>query len=91
MEQAIVDLIKFSFSRTDPMLVACLIAIVYWLRLTNRKIDRHIDQDNPAPHALCNLRAQSFQQVAENIEKYRKENREDHSQLFDLLRDRKDR
>lgn len=87
MEHAMVEFLKFMFSRTDPTLVFCLLLIVYWLQKTNKKIDKHIDKDNPSPHPVCELQRQAFRQVAENIDQYRKENREDHQEIFRILRE----
>lgn len=86
MEQAFFDLLRTLFSRSDPMLAACILALGYWIRSTNKKLDRHMDSHNREPHAFCALQGKSIDSVSAQVSQWRTENREDHQQIFDLLR-----
>lgn len=99
MEQTLVDVLKWLFSRSDPMLAGCILVLGYWIWNTNVKIDKHMDSKNREPHAFCEFQGieieatakrseEAAAQLGAQMEKIRTENREDHQQIFNLLRGR---
>lgn len=87
MEEALIDVLKW-FSRSDPLLAGCILALGSWIRTTNKKIDTHVDLKNSDPHPTCVLQRNSMRQLCSEIESIRQENREDHKELFEILRGR---
>lgn len=95
MEQIILELFKNLFSKTDPILASCLIAILIMLYKVNKKIDGHMDPDpkrNPAPHPQCTIHSGKIDDMIEDnkaqhaeiktmIEVSREHAREDINQL----------
>ena len=100
MEQTLVDVLKWMFSRSDPMLAGCILVLGYWIWKTNVKLDEHMDSKNREPHAYCELQGieieatatrsrESAAALAAQMEKIHSENRQDHQQIFNLLRGEK--
>ncbi len=93
MEQTLVDVLKWLFGRSDPVLVGCLLVLGYWQWNTSKKVAKHTDPKNKAPHTACEFQglditaaAKRAEAVAEQVSEMRKENREDHQELFAILR-----
>lgn len=86
MEQALVDVLQWLFTRSDPMLAACVLALCYWISKTNSKIDKHLDPKNEDPHPSCVMQQREFASLKGQVESWRAENREDHGKIFDLMR-----
>ena len=93
MEESLVQVLKWLFSRSDPMLTGCLLILGYWIWNTNKKIDRHTDAKNKTPHTACEFQGIDIEAasvraevVAEQVAEMRKENREDHQEIFAILR-----
>ena len=86
MEQVLVDVLKWLFSRSDPMLVFCFLLLAYWVRKTNKKIDAHLDPNNRHPHVSCEWGEKSYRLLTVQLEKQHTENRQDHQEIFGILR-----
>ncbi len=85
MEATIVEIAKWFFSRSDPMLCLAFLCLAYWQYKTSVLLNRHIDPDNENPHTSCKLHEQLVTALGEQLEKQHQENREDFQNLTKTL------
>ena len=76
MESMIVEVLKFLFQRTDPILGSCLIAILIMLYKVNKKVDGHLDIKNKEPHPQCLIHGGKFEELREDMRMQHTETRE---------------
>ncbi|NLT67268.1 MAG: hypothetical protein GXX84_11760 [Acidobacteria bacterium] len=97
MEETLIDVLKWTFAKSDPMLAACILILAYLIYLVNRRqnrlygavsrrIDEHLSPHNRYPHVRCEWGENSYQELSKQLALQRQENREDHQEIFALLR-----
>jgi hypothetical protein len=89
MESTILEVFKFLFARTDPVLVAVLMVLAVMQYRINTKVNGHLDPKNKYPHPDCLWGEKSYERLCAALENQHKENREDHELIFQLLRGEK--
>lgn len=99
MEDAALRLLELLWTRSDPLLVFCIILLGYWIHksnkasksallATNRRLEAHLDPKNRNPHPACEWAERNFNLLRESLTQQRTENREDHQEIFRLLREK---
>lgn len=78
---------EWLISRSDPLLVVCLIVLAAWQRKTEQKIDKtdrkleqHLNPDlkeNPYPHPQCEHHESCFADLKQQLTDQHAETRED--------------
>jgi hypothetical protein len=87
--ELLLDAAKWLLAKSDPMLIVCVLILAYWQRQTSRRLEEHLDPDpknNPYPHPQCKEGETAYERLCRALETQRQENREDHQEIFRLLR-----
>ena len=87
--ELLLDAANWLLAKSDPMLIVCIMILAYWQRDTSRKLARHLEPDsrrNPYPHPQCREGETAYERLCTALETQRRENREDHQEIFRLLR-----
>jgi hypothetical protein len=77
---------KWIVSRSDPVLVVSMLILGVWQHRTSKALAAHLGADNRYPHPQCFHGEQSYKSLAHQIDTVHAENREDHQELFRLIR-----
>ena len=86
MENIIVDTLKWLLAKSDPTLIACFFVLAFWQWKTSKLIAKHLDPKNGYPHPDCKSGEAAYQMLCAELAKQHEENRQDHGQIFSLLR-----
>jgi hypothetical protein len=87
--ELLLDAAKWLLAKFDPMLIVCILILACWQRDTSRKLARHLEPDpekKPYPHPQCKEEETAYERLCKALETQHRENREDHQEIFRLLR-----
>lgn len=99
METLIIEVAKVLWAKADPMLILCVLVLIV-IQHRDRKasealrqrLDAHLNPDpkeNPYPHPQCKEGDDAYTRLCSALENQHRENREDHQEIFKLLRGEK--
>jgi len=77
---------KYLVERSDPILVICMLILGVWQHRTAKVLADHIDNRNMEPHPQITQAKAERKMLQERLEIIHRENREDHQEIFRLLR-----
>ena len=90
-----VKILELLWQKSDPMLIVCILVIAYLqYRLgkdheaVKKQLNEHLDPKNEYPHPQCKSEKTSYESMEKQLALIHKENREDHQEIFKLIREK---
>lgn len=89
LESFVIEVLKWLLAKSDPMMISCFLILAIWQWRTAKLIAKHVDPKNHYPHPECEWGEKSYETLCEGLKEQRRENREDHQEIFSMLRGKK--